>query len=215
MQFGCPLKYYPDSHAIFRYVEKRDTIHRKYEMTEEQAFVQWREVLGDLGIEVSHALSPQAKGKIERPYRWLQDHLVRTCAREGITRIEEAREVLYQELNAYNYRRVHSTTKEIPAIRFERAVEEGRSFFRKPGIKAPYESWDDVFCYRYQRVTDGYRRISWNNLQFAVHADPRVPVELRVSFDLKTRMAKIRIWFRERLVGDYKAKAEDIQKVHF
>jgi hypothetical protein len=215
MRFGCPLKYYPDSHSIFRYIEKRDTIHRKYETTEEQAFVQWKEVLGDLGIEVSHALSPQAKGKVERPYRWLQDHLVRTCAREGITRIEEAREVLYRELDDYNYRRVHSTTKEIPALRFERAVEEGRSFFRKPAIRAPYESWDDIFCYRYQRVTDAYRRISWNNIPFAVHADPRVPVELRVSFNLKTKLAKVRIWLKERLVGEYSVRAEDIQKVHF
>jgi len=27
-------------------------------------------VMRVLGVEVSYALSPQAKGKIERPYRW-------------------------------------------------------------------------------------------------------------------------------------------------
>jgi hypothetical protein len=26
-----------------------------------------------LGVDVTYALSPQAKGKVERPYRWLQD----------------------------------------------------------------------------------------------------------------------------------------------
>jgi len=32
-----------------------------------------------LGVDVGYALSPQAKGKVERPYRWLQDRIVRTC----------------------------------------------------------------------------------------------------------------------------------------
>lgn len=215
MQFGCPLKYYPDSHSIFRYVEKRDSLYRKFDKTEEEAFVQWREVLKDLNIGITYALSPQAKGKVERPYQWLQDHLVRTCLRENVKRIEDGREILYQELGQYNNRRVHSTTKEIPVPRFEKALREGRSFFKTPRIISPYESWDDIFCYRYQRTTDGYRKISWNNLKFSVHADPGTDVELRISFDLKTRLAKVRIWTKYKLVGEQTVKAEDIKKVHF
>lgn len=215
MEFGCPLKYYPDSHSIFRYVEKRDSMHRKYEKTQEEAFVQWREVLRDLNIEVIYALSPQAKGKVERPYQWLQDHLVRSCLRENVKRIEEAREILYQELHQYNYKRVHSTTKEIPVIRFEKALQEGRSFFKAPRIRTPYEKWEDIFCYRYQRTTDAYRKVYWNNLEFAVHADPRTDIELRVSFDMKTKLAKVRIWTPNKLVGKQIVKAEDIKKVHF
>ena len=80
------MKYYVDNHSIFRYVEKRDSVWRKFDTTEEQALVQWKEVLKDLSIEVVYALSPAAKGKVERPYQWLQDHLVRTCVREGIRR---------------------------------------------------------------------------------------------------------------------------------
>lgn len=67
-------------------------------MTTDDATVQWKEVLEDLGIEIVYALSPAAKGKVERPYRWIQDHLVRICARENISQIEEARTVLYDEL---------------------------------------------------------------------------------------------------------------------
>lgn len=215
LSFGCPLRYYPDSHAIFRYVEKRDSLHRKYEKTQEEAFVQWKEVLKDLNIEVTYALSPQAKGKVERPYQWLQDHVVRTCLRDRVQRIEEAREILYDELQKYNNRRVHSTTKEIPSLRFEKALHEGRSFFKTPKINFPYQTWDDIFCYRYTRVTDAYRRVSWNNLLFAVHANPRTTVELRVSFDMKTRLAKVRIWHHHQLVGEQIIKAEEIQKVHF
>jgi len=30
---------------------------------------QWRKMLRILGVDVAYALSPQAKGKVERPYR--------------------------------------------------------------------------------------------------------------------------------------------------
>lgn len=216
MEFGCPHKYYPDNHAIFRYVEKRDSIHRKYDKTEEEAFVQWKEVLGDLKIEVIYALSSQAKGKVERPYQWLQDHIVRTCVREGITKIGQAREVLYEELFQYNYKKVHSTIKEIPVARYEKALEEKRTLFRTATIRAPYETWDDIFCYRYKRTVDAYRRVSFNNVEFAIHGVPiKEEVDLRISFDLKTRMAKVRFWYRNRLVGEQIVKAEDIKKVQF
>jgi len=33
---------------------------------------QWRTCLRTLGVDVTYALSPEAKGKVERPYRWLR-----------------------------------------------------------------------------------------------------------------------------------------------
>lgn len=215
LAFGCPLKYYPDSHSIFRYVQKRDSLHRTFDKTEEDAFVQWQQVLKDLDIDLSFALSPQAKGKVERPYRWLQDHLVRTCLRDNVTTIEQARQMLYHELHQYNHYRVHSTTQQVPVQRFEQALQEGRSLFKTPKVKFPYQDWQDIFCYRYRRTTDAYRRVSWNNLLFAVHADPRTQVELRVSFNTKHKLAKVRIWTPTKLVGEQIVKAHDIQKVHF
>jgi len=68
-----------------------------------------------LGVDVSFALSPQAKGKVERPYRWLQDRIVRTCVYEQISEMEGGRSVLRDELNRYtipargNNHQVHST----------------------------------------------------------------------------------------------------------
>src|SRR5512146_1329492 len=69
---------------------------------------------GCSGVDVTYALSVQAKGKVERPYRWLQDRIVRTCALEHITQLEEGRAVLHDELTRYNQHQVHSTTGEIP-----------------------------------------------------------------------------------------------------
>lgn len=210
---GCPLKYYVDNHSIFRFVEKRDTIWQKAHAREEDAIVQWKEVLKDLGIDVIYALSPAAKGKVERPYRWLQDHLVRTCVRDGIKTIDQAREVLFWEINQYRHKRVHSTTEEIPALRFERAFREKRSLFRPLVIPKPFQTSDDIFCYRFQRTVDAYRRISFNSLSFSIHGVPiREEVELRMSFNFKTRMALIRFWYRGKLVDQKEVKIEDMKK---
>lgn len=212
MRFGCPLKYYVDNHSIFRYVEKRDRAGRKFQTTEEDAIVQWKEVLKDLNVEVVYALSPAAKGKVERPYRWIQDHLVRTCVREGITKIDQAREILYHEINQYRFKRVHSTTGEIPNFRFEKALKDKRNLFRLFVIRQPYQSIDDVFCYRYKRVVDSYRRVSFNSLSFSVHGVPsHEEVELRISFNLKTGMAKIRFWYRGCLVDQKEVKGDDLK----
>ena len=214
--FGCPLKYYVDRHSIFKYIEKRDTIWTRSDLKEEDAVVQWKEVLKDLGIEVIYALSPAAKGKVERPYRWLQDHLVRTCVREGITKIAQAREVLCWELNQYRFKRVHSTTEEIPALRFEKAVEEKRTLFKPWLVKPPFQSPEDIFCYRYRRKVDSYRRISFNNLSFNIHGGPlHEEGELRISCNLKTKMALIRFWYRGRLVGQQEVTTEDLRQVQF
>jgi len=58
--------------------------------------------LYDCNVKIIYALSPQAKGKIERPYQWLQDRLVRICVRENVTDIVQAQKILGQEIHRYN-----------------------------------------------------------------------------------------------------------------
>ncbi len=83
-RYGLPFSYYVDNHSIFRFIEKRDSVWRKHYAKTDEADPQWKQVLQDLRVKVIYALSAPAKGKIERPYRWLQDHIVRTCARENV-----------------------------------------------------------------------------------------------------------------------------------
>ena len=91
-----------------------------------------------------------------------------------------------------------------------------RSLFRRFEIPRPYQTLDDIFCYRFKRTVDPYRRVSWNALKFSLSSVPiREEVELRISFNLKTRLALIRFWYRGRLVGEQQVKAEDLKKVHF
>ena len=99
--YGIPLRYYVDSLRVFRFVQGRDSYWRKHVLQTDDVDTQWRKVMRVLGVDVSYALSPQAKGKIERPYRWLQDRIVRTCALEKITTLEETRAVLRGEVHRY------------------------------------------------------------------------------------------------------------------
>src|SRR4030042_101890 len=107
-------------------------------------------------------LTLQSKGKMERPYGWLQDRLVRTCVREDVTEINQTQRVLNHELYRYNHQQIHSITQEIPYLRFQKALKEDRSLFRTFQIKPPYQSTKDIFCLRIDRTIDSYRRISIN-----------------------------------------------------
>ena len=108
-RYGAPLAYYTDCHSIFRYIKGRDQKHKVYEKFTDDVDPQWKQVLKECSIKPIYALSPQAKGKIERPYGWLQDHLVRTCIRDNVKNIAHAQRILNYERDQYNYRRIHST----------------------------------------------------------------------------------------------------------
>lgn len=193
--YGIPLRYYVDSLRIFRFVQGRDSIWRKHVLQTDDADPQWKQVMQLLGVEVIHALSPQAKGKVERPYGWLQDRIVRTCALDNLSTLEEARTVLQDEVNRYNHHQVHSTTGEIPGIRFARAQTEGNSLFRPFALPRPYTSTKDVFCLRQRRTVDAYHRISIYGHSIKV---PKAPLHEEVDVHLLPNSTgqglDVRIW---------------------
>jgi len=216
LTWGIPFSYYVDSHSIFRFVQGRDSIWRKHYLLTDEVDTQWKKVIDECKVKPIYALSPQARGKIERPYRWQQDRIVRTCAREGIKTIEEAEKVLEKEATRYNYHQVHSTTGEIPILRFERAAREKKSLFREFTIPSPYQSIKDIFCLRVKRKVDPYHKISIHNLKFRVHKAPlRGEIELRIVPDEETGIAEVRIWYKNILTDVYQVKNSDLNLVHF
>jgi len=215
LRFGLPYAYYVDSHRIFRFVQGRDSFWRKHHLLTDEASPQWKQVLEDCNVKVTYALSPQAKGKMERPYGWLQDRLIRTCVREDIKEIKHAQRVLNHELYRYNHQQVHSTTQEIPYLRFRRALKEKKSLFREFTIKPPYQSVKDIFCLRMDRTIDPYRRISINNLQLKVnHATPGKTVNLRL-YPSTNEISEIRFWCEGKLIDIQRIKNSDIKGVQF
>jgi len=215
LTYGAPFLYYVDSHSIFRFVQGRDSLWRKHYTLTDEADPQWKQVMHDCNIKVTYALSPQARGKIERPYGWLQDRLVRTCVREDVTDIREGQRVLGREVARYNYRQVHSTTKEVPYFRFQRALEEKQSLFREFQVKPPFQSVKDIFCLRVERTIDAYRKISLHNLQLKVNnATPRKRVTLRI-YPLNKDVSEVRFWCEDKLIDIQRVKNSDLTGVHF
>lgn len=76
---GRPVALYSDRHAIFKTTRKYDV----YEDT------QFERAMKELEIELIHANSPQAKGRVERANGTLQDRLIKLMRLDKISTIEE------------------------------------------------------------------------------------------------------------------------------
>lgn len=219
VQYGCPFKYYADQHSIFRYVKDRDkqSPWNTYTKFTDDVDPQWKQVLHDCGIEVTYALSPQAKGKIERPYRWLQDRIVRTAAKEHLTTITELRGVLEQLVKQYNTHWVHSTTKEIPIVRFENALAQHHSLFKPLRSSKPNVDLNDLFCLRAQRTVDAYRKISLDGVSIVVPKGlPRHTVDLHIIPLPEKNIAQIRFWQTGSFLGTQHVPLSQLKTVvHF
>lgn len=199
LKYGTGLSYYADNHSIFRFICHRDSIWQNQIKGTDDVITQWRQVVEACGMNVIYALSAQAKGKVERPYRWLQDRIVRRCAKLGIKEINDAREILFDEMDRYNNRQVHSTTGDIPSIRFQRAIDEGRNMFKPFQLGKPYQSTKDIFCLREQRRVNGYHQISWQGKVLTVKKN--IPIGALV--DLKSipenPTPELRLWHDNQL----------------
>ena len=69
--YGTPYAYYTVCHSIFRFVQGGESIWQKHYLVTDDVDPQWKRILRECHIEPRYALSPQAKGEVERPYGWL------------------------------------------------------------------------------------------------------------------------------------------------
>lgn len=90
---GRPQSFYTDKAGLFRANPRR--IGYGEERTE-AAETQIGRALRELGIELIHAHSPQAKGRVERCFATLQDRLVKGLRKAGAQSLAEANQYLEQ-----------------------------------------------------------------------------------------------------------------------
>lgn len=218
LRYGCPLKYYPDQHAIFRYVKDRDKNRpwNNYSKFTDDVDPQWKQVLNACNVGITYALSPQAKGKIERPYRWIQERIVRRASKEKLSTIAELRAVLKELIDKYNTKWIHSTTGEIPIIRFENALRDNLTLFKTFKLEGGSQTIDDIFCLRANRVVDRYRKVSFEKLELRVpNGIPRQSVDLKFSPDEEKGLVKIRFWQDNCFLGEQLEKLENLPILRF
>ncbi len=91
LSYGRPLSLYTDRSAVAE-VRQGDSI------------TQFHKSLNELGIDLILANSPQAKGRVERVNRIVQDRLVKELELRGIRTIEEANKYLPEFMESFNKR---------------------------------------------------------------------------------------------------------------
>ena len=97
--WGIPLSVYLDRHTTYKSPAK-PSIEEELEGIEPLS--EFERALGELGVEVIHAYSAQAKGRIERLFGTLQDRLVKEMRLRGIKSVEEANGFLEEYWPIYN-----------------------------------------------------------------------------------------------------------------
>ncbi|MCK4463588.1 MAG: ISNCY family transposase [Candidatus Omnitrophica bacterium] len=95
---GIPLSVYLDKHTTYKSTGKPSI---EDELNNIAPLSQFERALKELGVEVIHANSPQAKGRIERLFNTFQDRLVKELRLEGAKTIDEANKVLERFLPKY------------------------------------------------------------------------------------------------------------------
>jgi hypothetical protein len=88
---GIPMSVYLDKHSTYK-TTKKPTIED--ELNNIDPLSQFGRALGELRVELIHANSPQAKGRIERLFETFQDRVIKEMRLLNICSIEEANKFL-------------------------------------------------------------------------------------------------------------------------
>lgn len=119
---------------------------------DKQAETQFERAVSELGVQVIHAHSPQAKGRVERVFRTLQDRLVKEMRLAGVKSLEEANRFLDRYLPTFNRRFARE------------ALEAGDLHRRLPKSVV----LDDVLCIKgFRTVNEGYI-VKWRGRMFVL-----------------------------------------------
>ena len=169
---GIPLALYSDGHSIFHPPKGKRTIEQEL-AGEPQSLSTFGRAIADLGITHIEALSPQAKGRIERLWQTFQDRLVIELRLRNVCTMEEANRVLPELIAKHNRR-------------FAVAPQEAESAYR-PLPETPLEH---IFTRReYRRISSG-QTFSWGGKCYMPKPGSGVPrwetkavVEVRIDMD--------------------------------
>lgn len=100
---GLPHSIYIDRLKAYNGGDGKLSLEEELE-GKERSLSQFERALEELGVEVIHAQSPQAKGRIERLFRTFQDRLIKEMRLAGVKAKEEANRFIETYLPNYNRR---------------------------------------------------------------------------------------------------------------
>lgn len=154
-RYGIPLKVYADKHTTYK-SNGKPTLEEELEGIEPLS--EFERALKELGVEVIHAHSPQAKGRIERFFGTLQDRLVKEMRLRCIETREEANLFLKEYWPVYNRQ-------------FAVGAKEKGDFHRDLPKRL---NLDDVLCVKAQRALQNDFTVAYNRKLYQIEDPIRV-----------------------------------------
>lgn len=127
LNHGRPVAFYSDKHSVFRVPKPNQYM---------TGMTQFGRALAELNIEILCANSSQAKGRVERANRTLQDRLVKALRLAGISNMEDGNAFLPGFIDHHN-------------AKFAKAPAKPDNLHRALNIEPDHLS--EVFCLRDQR----------------------------------------------------------------
>ena len=100
-RYGIPMSIYLDRHAAYKSKGKPSIAQQ---LAGEEPLSEFERVLKELEVEIIHANSPQAKGRVERLFKTLQDRLVKELRLAGAKNLQGANQCLEGYLPGFNKR---------------------------------------------------------------------------------------------------------------
>ena len=162
-RYGRPLDYYVDRHTHFSVADEAGV--QRCDTT------QIGRALGELEIGMISARSPQAKGRIERAFRTLQDRLIKALREHKVRTIEEANGFLEEE-----YWKDHNG-------RFVRPARDGHNAHR-PLLAAQRRRLGAIFSVREERKVATNMTIQYHRRRFLVETASRVGLRVGDRVDV-------------------------------
>ena len=165
-RYGLPLSVYLDKHPTYKSWAK--LTDEDIMAGRQEPLSQFERALGELGVQVIHANSPQAKGRVERLFRTLQDRLIKEMRLHGIGTITEANKFLKYYLPVYNKK-------------FARKPQKGENLHRviQKGVHL-----DKMLCIKTERTIRNDNTIAHNKELYQIEENiktEKVIVEDRIN----------------------------------
>jgi hypothetical protein len=194
-RWGIPLSVYLDKHTTYRSPAKPSI---EEELQGIEPLSEFERALKELGVEVIHAHSAPAKGRIERLFGTLQDRLVKEMRLRGIKSIEEANGFLEGYWPIYNRKFAVG------------AREEGDLHRSLPrGLHL-----DHILCMKASRVLRNDFTVAYNKKLYQIE-DPiratQVQVHERLDGSIVLLSKDRSLKYREILTRPVKAKKQPVR----
>lgn len=162
------------------YVDKFSTYSMNHQLAKENpdTLTQFeRAMRTDLNIEVIHAHSPEAKGRVEKLFKTLQDRLIKELRLNNISTIEEANEFLEKEF--------------LPKFNAKFMVEaRTKANLHKQLTEKEKSKLDSIFSRQYTRVVRNDFTISHLNNCYQLEKNQPVTICKRDTVIVEERMDK-------------------------